>query len=402
MPAIDYSQMATGPGSRPQRTMAYTVESKGRTNQKAGVTAAKNQEAGVSYGAARTVNCRGNETVQIFSGNDTTGTGRPPQFRNKDVTKGIPVVTTMSGVAVQKPNHLVKKYRIGCAKAPINFSYDEKTFHVKDVPVDKLADKRNMKAVAKGNRLGLKQDHFNISTYADEKLCERRVRTIPDHDRPNMIPYNYRAEELPPKNPQHVYKAHKMDLKSTLMVEETHPNDGYVITETGIERVQQGVASRCKAMSINPRLEEKLKWENHGNWDESTYQEKNEAIARIEDDERKRIGNSKSMNNKLKNYKSPEERAKEERERLRLVKAGAVIAEEPAVDQTPYYQAQNRFAIEADRRYVKTKHTGVWEKNMDGEYHWSDTGSTVKDSAGDTATVVNPDSWNYASTRIYS
>merc|ERR1719163_2029794 len=58
--------------TRGEFAMTSGVET-GRKGQLAGTSEMKNQEAGLSYGAARTVNCRGEETVPIFSGPETGG-----------------------------------------------------------------------------------------------------------------------------------------------------------------------------------------------------------------------------------------------------------------------------------------------------------------------------------------
>ena len=85
-------------------------------------------------------------------------------------------------------------------------------------------------------------------------------------------------------------------------------------------------------------------------------------------DEEARIRNSKKKNAAVKNYKNPEERAKEERERLRLVKAGKAMSGDEAVNENEDYSAiprpRNRFAVEANRKYKKTAHSGVWVSTM--------------------------------------
>ena len=56
---------------------------------------------------------------------------------------------------------------------------------------------------------------------------------------------------------------------------------------------------------------------------------------------------------------------------------------------------KNRYAIEPSRKYTTTKHSGVWEySKADGCMMWSDTGSFVYDSRGDTIKVHNPDALN--------
>ena len=152
------------------------------------------------------------------------------------------------------------------------------------------------------------------------------------------------------------------------------------------------VGKRTAEMSVNPKLAGK------GQWNHSVYVEKYDAVNRIAKDEAARVRNSKKKTSKLKNYKNPEVLAKEERERLRLIKAGKLVIKS-AADHPNFAipRPGNRYAVEANRKYKKTTHSGVWEFNkMMDKYVWSDTMSEVKDSPGDISVTVNPDAWNYA------
>jgi len=269
-------------------------------------------------------------------------------------------------------------------------------FHISAVPEEKLALKRQVKAESKKDGVGVNQSKWNISVENPEKLCIRRLRVNADHDRPGMHQYNYRAEILPPKNPEYnkIPEKLKPSVKKPYSRYGDYEHQPPEMDQLGAhERLLVGqVSRRTQEMEVNPRLVGKDLW-NH-----SVYVEKFHVVDRIAKDEVARLANSKKTNSKVSNYKSPEVLAKEERERLRLIKSGKLVMK-PAIDNDAFRipVARNRYAVEANRKYKKTIHSGVWEFNkaMD-KYVWSDTMSEVKDSPGDISVVVNPDAWNYA------
>jgi hypothetical protein len=222
-----------------------------------------------------------------------------------------------------------------------------------------------------------------------------------------MHQYNYRAEVLPPANPHFEKAPKKMQVQSVMgggdpsttfsysQYGESHNLPPEANQAGADERVLLNqVSKRTAEMSINPKLGDKT-------WNHSTYVEKYHVEQRKKTDEEARMRNSKKTKAGIKGYKNPESRAKEERDRLRLIKAGKSIsgnsATNPEEDYSRIPKARNRYAVEANRKYKKTAHSGVWEFNkVMQKYVWSDTMSEVKDSPGDITYVKNPDGWNYA------
>jgi hypothetical protein len=315
---------------------------------------------------------------------------------------------TASGIEVIKRDVPKAKMQVGAANQPVGYNPGETVIHISSIPPEKLQDKRNAKKEARGDKIGMKQNKWNISVEDPNKLCVRRMRVIPDHDRPNMHQYNYRAEVLPPSNPHFEKAPKKMEVQGVLSggdpsttfsyssYGESHNPPPEASMVGADERVLMSqVSKRTAEMTINPKLGGKT-------WNHSTYVEKYHVQHRIKMDEEARVRNSKNSINKLNGYKTPEQRAKEERERLRLVKAGKSISGGPESthaeeDYSRIPKPRNRYAVEANRKYKKTAHSGVWEFNkVMQKYVWSDTMSEVKDSPGDVTYVKNPDGWNYA------
>jgi len=303
---------------------------------------------------------------------------------------------TSSGILVKKKPTLTPKLQIGAVSGPVGYKPDENVFHISAVPEDKLRAKRQVKAESKKDGVGMLKSKWNTSVENTEKLCVRRIRVNADHDRPNMHQYNFRAEVLPPKNPQYNKRPEKLK-PSVKTAYGGYGQYDILPPEMDIDGADERVlvnqvGKRTAEMAINPKLVGKDGWNN------SAYVEKYHVVGRIAKDEAARKKNSQRKTALLKNYKNPEVLAKEEREKLRLIKAGKLVIK-PALDldNFPIPKPGNRYAVEADRKYKKTVHSGVWEfnKQMD-KYVWSDTMSEVKDSPGDISLVVNPDGWNYA------
>jgi hypothetical protein len=308
---------------------------------------------------------------------------------------GAQELRTSSGIIVKKKSTLTPKLQIGAVSGPVGYKPDENVFHISAVPEEKLALKRKTKAESKKDGVGIQKAKWNTSVESTEKLCIRRIRLNADHDRPSMHQYNYRAEVLPPKNPEFNKPPEKLKPSVTKRYSRYGDRDNIPpeMTMAGADErlLVSQVARRTQEMPVNPKLEGKELW-NH-----SSYVEKYDIVNRIQKDEAARLKNSMRKKQALKNYKSPEVLAKEERERLRLIKAGKLVLNQ---DQNQYQtipKAFNRYAVEPDRKFKKTIHSGVWEfDKAEDKYVWSDTMSDVKDSPGDITVVVNPDGWNYA------
>lgn len=354
---------------------------------------------------------------------------------------GEALLETMSGVFVTKRAPLRARFQIGSKGGETNYPFEEKTFHVSDIPAEKLLTKHAVKQTCRPDLLERKPKPWYAGNQQPERLnlCDRQIRSIPAHDRPNMQPYNYRAEVLPPKNPQFIPSPHKLKVVDTRVQPES-PLTLQTVEQTGTQRVRAlGEARRLKEMCVHPDLEAAEPW--HA----STLCTRRERMARTQRDEQQRSANSARWTAKIASpakagtaaaartgtlnaakaargtcspmrmsghqagtvrggYMSPQQRGAAEREaqreRKRLAAAGKTSLEDDAVQGTPPKPVLlvNRFAVEKSQKGHKWKHSGIWAMHEElGKEVWSDTLSEVKDSPGDIRIPTDPLAWNYAS-----
>ncbi|OQS00103.1 hypothetical protein THRCLA_21750, partial [Thraustotheca clavata] len=112
-----------------------------------------------------------------------------------------------------RPVPLKTKFQIGSAQAPINYKFNESCFHVDDIPVQKLAAKRQVQASLESKILSIDKTAWNTST-SDIKLktpSYKRTFINGEMNHGNMYQYNYRAEKLPSKYPTLLHKSNKFN-----------------------------------------------------------------------------------------------------------------------------------------------------------------------------------------------
>ena len=285
---------------------------------------------------------------------------------------------------------LKSKFQIGSCKGPRNFPFTETVFHPDDVPADRRANKMAVKAFLKPHRVG-QPALWDARTTGALEIFNTRSRINSEFDRSGMYEYNYRAEVLPPKQPGHIFKAHR--FRVDVMADE---EKAMIKTMHATDPVYRGQFKRTEEMPVNPKLEGKLKWQ------QSTIAvpaEIRRSMASLED---KRKTNSVKKNSTLKEYVSVEKKEAVRRAELRALKeSGADITkfiQTGQLEDAPLLTTHNRLAKEPSMKYRVYQHSGKWAFNeAEGKEMWSDTGSFIKDSPGDIVKVVNPHGFNFAS-----
>lgn len=284
--------------------------------------------------------------------------------------------------------YLKASFQIGSIKGPTSYDQTTVVFHPDDIPAAKVQNKKDVKAWKKERSKGLGTSaRWDMTVENPDPIPQRRIRTCAEHDRPNMYQYNYRAEVLPTKNLAHLPKPHKFKID---MMDPTTRNT--ITMRKAADPVLGGNAKRTEEMPVNPKLADKL------NWNQSTEFTKKEYKTRWDRSEDARTQNSVKKNAKLKRYVSPEAREAARRAELRRLKESGVVPAYnvgPTADDIPRY---NRLAKEPSVKTKSSKHSGAWEFNkLEDQWMWSDTASFEKASPGDMVKIHNPCAFNFAS-----
>ena len=140
---------------------------------------------------------------------------------------------------------LKAKFRIGSIHGRCNYSFAEKAFHKSEVPAKARKAKVQMRALKRGNRLGLQKNSWNSSTFTGVPLCFRGMHQLSAHDH---APYkhNFRAEVLPPKNAHFEPNPSHLEFDRSLLV--TDPER----REEARRPIVPG--KRSQEMPVHPRL----------------------------------------------------------------------------------------------------------------------------------------------------
>mmetsp|Transcript_9737 Transcript_9737/g.9819 ORF Transcript_9737/g.9819 Transcript_9737/m.9819 type:complete len:334 (+) Transcript_9737:111-1112(+) len=298
----------------------------------------------------------------------------------------------MNSEITKERKHLVAKIQIGSAKGAITYNPNQTVFHPDDINEEKRRRKSEIKEYLQSKILNSDKRPWTDSVAVDNKACIRTNYQNFDHDRSNAYQYNYRAEVLPNKNIPKIDKSTKfhlsaMDPETISRLEEEREKDP----------IAQGKFHRTSEMPTHPNLVNKTKW------NASTELLKNEREARLKSLVDKSASNSMKKKKDIKKsgrYISPIQRSEQFSDEVRRQKKSNSFSVEYHVFQEPpppvnRNELKNRYAIEASRKFITTKHSGKWDFNKaEGRYMWSDTGSTVYDSPGDIKIVHNPDAYN--------
>mmetsp|Transcript_6881 Transcript_6881/g.8242 ORF Transcript_6881/g.8242 Transcript_6881/m.8242 type:complete len:200 (-) Transcript_6881:144-743(-) len=194
-----------------------------------------------------------------------------------------------------------------------------------------------------------------------------------------MYQYNYRAEQLPPKNPEFLQKPHK--FKIDVMDPSTREA---ILIRKDQDSVAAGRAKRVEELPNHSDLVDKSSWNG------STSVPSEQNLRHV----KKRVIN-------LKNYTPPHE--------LPLPKGNLAKTQEDyeqpihSVNRETYRVGQPKICkrsrnIRNKHLIRKTYHSGVFAFNEnEGLWMWSDTGSCIFNSTGDIIKVKDPTAPNFAS-----
>ncbi|TMW57359.1 hypothetical protein Poli38472_003284 [Pythium oligandrum] len=217
---------------------------------------------------------------------------------------------------------LAPKKRIGGQGAPVNYSFEERVFSTNDTASDKAAAKQEVVESLKSKLLFNDKPEWNISTSNYDNMqmtgkCYHRTNVNAERNRTNMYAYNFRAEKLPKKWPTIKPKTNRFNMG----ILEVALKDEYMGETFGDERMTRGYSKRVEELPNHPDLRDKTPWNPST---EAKPPMQTDQFKQFETDRQARSLRTKVKVESSCQYKSPEELAKEENERLRQEKAAKV------------------------------------------------------------------------------
>ena len=197
---------------------------------------------------------------------------------------------------------LKAQFRIGSVHGRCNYTFAEKAFHKSEVPAKARTAKVQMRALKRGNRLGLSKSLWNSSTDPNIPMCQKRNNQLSKHD---GAPYqhNFRAEILPPKNPHYEQKPSHLEFDRSLLVSNSRQR---------FESRQPIVPGQdTMEMPVHPNLVGKTLWDNGTIVPFETMQKERQEAAVLAREYRK------THKFDVVGYVNPVERQKREQQRMR-------------------------------------------------------------------------------------
>lgn len=291
---------------------------------------------------------------------------------------------------MEKHKFLHAKNRIGQGEK-VNYGSNRTVFRREDLDDRVVARKDEVVTFAKGEKFS-NHKSWNKSTHLNNPLCERKKMENFVNDRSNPYQYNYRAESLgpalnPPEDKPHKFR---ITMKNTTTLEKKQGD---------LYDPQCKTLKRNQEMPVHAKLQEPFSRE----WNCSTEFVRKDIDKKGEQLTKNAKVNSEKMKTTVdkEKFKSPQQLSANLSREVRKQKEAGTFSVHKPVFQVPEEQVDrtglvNRYAVEPDLSFVTTKHSGVWEKQPDGRYMWSDTGSYIYDSPGDIVIKHNPDHYNYA------
>jgi hypothetical protein len=291
----------------------------------------------------------------------------------------------MSGARIPKKAGIPKRMQFGSAGSDLNHRPEEQCYRPDK---RKVRNARNVRDDSRGNRLGTKQEAWNVSSKVyenDNHYHINRIRVNSENDRPatsasdGNYRYNYRAEKLPPKNKPH---RHPENGCGTAKFKVRAPQSSMETNPPGFDdRVWNGHQQRCGELPNHPDLVGKLAW---GMGTKLTGVEKQNR-----DDRTLRAckRNTRRKNKELNSHSGPVKNYRSHRDKVRRAKALQEREWDPnePVHDSDGPRRYNRNAIEPDVYAARTNvHTGTWGANgANKEIMWSDTGAEYMEAPGD-------------------
>mmetsp|Transcript_55461 Transcript_55461/g.109960 ORF Transcript_55461/g.109960 Transcript_55461/m.109960 type:complete len:336 (+) Transcript_55461:64-1071(+) len=291
------------------------------------------------------------------------------------------------------PTYLKAKYQVGSNTGPRNFQRKQTVFHKDYIPEAKLSNVAAVNAWKKerSNKCGV-PERWNTSVLKPDILCVKRSRENNDHDRSHMYEYNFRSEVLPPKNLPHIPPQSKWVVDGT-----SAELKAAVETAKAGSRLYSGSFKRTEEMPVNPKLNGLQAWrpESRANKQELLGLARKEATLASRSSERGKqaLGAPGGAG-----YATPEQRYSDFRRQVRVLKsAGLTEGYAATVEAKEAIPKHNRLAKEASRKTRSFEHSGVFEREKQGEgdmWMWSDTGSFEKTGPGDVVKTQDPLAYN--------
>jgi hypothetical protein len=292
---------------------------------------------------------------------------------------------------MEKHQFLNAKNRIGQG-SKLNYGSNSTVFRREDCDERVISRKDEVVTFAKGERF-LNNKSWDQSNHLNKPVYESKKMENFVHDRSNPYQYNFRAESLGPSLQAPEEKPHKfkVTMKNTGAASLQHKATLYDPQCPTLKRNQE--------MPVHAKLQEPF----HREWNcssEVIRKDLNKTgdsltqSAKMNSEKKKKLINTTKYQNpaKLSAKLGLEVRRQKETGNFSVKKPVFQVTEEQ-VNRT---ELVNRYAVEPDLTFTTTKHSGVWEKQADGRFMWSDTGSYVFDSPGDIVIKHNPDHYNYA------
>lgn len=305
--------------------------------------------------------------------------------------------TTMGSQFQQTHPYLKQRLRIGSIKGPISYDRAQTVFHHDDIPESKRERKREVRDWARSKILSAETKEWDRSTTPGlYPMCERRTMELHKKDRSHPYKWNFRAETLdstrmiePVDQPAkfHISRTLMSDARKILEIQSSNP-------------VQRGQFKRTMEMPVHPNLEDAMVWNTSTTVNHKDF---NHSLNRITSTSRAATAKVSRKLGHTAGYRTPIQQTNEILHDVRkLKKTGRFrktedhshgIHDKKVMKED--YDYKNRYAVEPSRKYKTSEHSGKWEFNkFENRYMWSDTGSFVYESKGDTIKIHKPDALN--------
>eukprot|EP00904_Undaria_pinnatifida_P011308 jgi/Undpi1/7307/HiC_scaffold_22.g09780.m1 len=285
---------------------------------------------------------------------------------------------------------LKTKFQIGSVKGPKNFCSTQTVFHRDDVPAQRRERKKDVKDWKERRILAVGQPPpWSSSVTLDpSRLKYARTKSNSDLDPGKPYRYNYRAEALPSKSPHPVPRPHRFKVSCVTEAEAEKRR----AERAGYPNNAVNHPKRLAEMPVNRRLDDMEAW-NH-----STQLGPPERRRTLEDYEAAcKLATTRRARH-LRAYTAPEQRGKEQRQRIRQLKSEGRLWTLREPEPIPLGPTHNRLARDPIRRVRQFRHSGKWEfRESEGCHMWSDTACFERNSPGDVVRVHNPTGFNFSS-----
>jgi hypothetical protein len=253
--------------------------------------------------------------------------------------------------------YLTAKPRIGTCKGPINYRLNQTSFHRSEISdakkkrVDEVHDCLKSKILSKSNTWEKSTAH--LSPVVKSRSMENHVK-----DRSNAYQYNYRSESLDPLRIQE-----PIDMPTKFHISRTSSSSLKLNqTRQMNDFLQQGKFRRTEELPVNLRLLDKLEWNSLTSISIKDKDKKLESMTKTS----KAFTNKVSRSFSKEDHIGPLQSQKLYANSLRKDKSeGTFVPASRYLEDTTVINngVRNEIAVEKQRGYVTSHHSGVWELN---------------------------------------